>query len=308
VQLVLLPDGDDPDSFIQKSGASRFHEYVRTHKQDVISFRMEVGMKEVGDDPVRKSKLVNEVAESISRINKAEDFALQDHYMRLATRKLQVEEAGFINLVNKYIREKVDQDNRQRRKDDATLPEPPPAATEDSNNIPLEQPKTDEHQEWELIRVLVEHGEKAYEGHANMAALEIPLARRIYDEYYQYIQQHGTPPLLQHFVTFPDAEMQQRMATLLQTNTDISPNWKNNYGIESLHGEHNYINEVESTLTYFELKKIKIAQAEIMSRLIIEKDTNKIMALIRMQMQFKQSEAEILKKMGTVIVKQLKQF
>lgn len=318
VQLVLLPEGEDPDSFVQKSGASRFHEYVKEHKQDVISFRMEVGMKEVGNDPVKKSKLVNEVAESISRINKAEDFALQDHYMRLATRKLNVEEAGFINLVNKYIREKVEQDSRQRRKDEVTLPEPIPLQGEDSNNIPLETPKADEHQEWELVRVLLEHGNKAYEGYDNIAAfihasvdpelLEVPLARRVYDEYFNYLHQHGSLPDVQHFINFPDADIQHRIATVLHTNTDISPNWRNNYGIESVHGENNYINEAESSLTYFELKKIKIAQAEVLSRLTTEQDTNKIMALVRMQMQFKQSEAEILKKMGTVIVKQLNKF
>ena len=129
VKLVLFPEGDDPDSFIQKAGASKFHEYVKSHKQDVIGFRLEVGMKEVADDPVKKSKLVNEIAESISRIDKAEDFALQDHYIREATRKLQVEEAGFINLVNKYIREKVEQDRRQReRKEQSLIPEPDVAA------------------------------------------------------------------------------------------------------------------------------------------------------------------------------------
>src|SRR5690606_945523 len=41
VQLVLLPEGEDPDSFVQRSGAEKFHEYVKTHKQDVIGFRLE---------------------------------------------------------------------------------------------------------------------------------------------------------------------------------------------------------------------------------------------------------------------------
>jgi DNA primase len=55
VQLVLLPEGEDPDSFIQKSGAARFHEYVKANKQDVIGFRMEVGMRDVGNDPVKST-------------------------------------------------------------------------------------------------------------------------------------------------------------------------------------------------------------------------------------------------------------
>src|SRR5690606_5898917 len=108
VKLVLLPEGEDPDSFIQKNGAARFHTYVKEHKQDVINFRLEVGLKEAGDDPVAKSKLVNEIAESIAKINKAEDFTLQHHYIRETAKKLSLDEAALINLVNKYIREKVE--------------------------------------------------------------------------------------------------------------------------------------------------------------------------------------------------------
>lgn len=315
VQLVLLPDGDDPDSFIQKSGAAKFNEYVKDHKQDVISFRMDVGMKEVGNDPVKKSKLVNEIAESVSRVNKAEDFALQSHYIREATRRLDVEEAGFINLVNKYVRERVEQDRRHQRREEA-LPEPERLAESDPYTQSLEVAKADEQQEWELVRVLVEHGGKTYEGFDNVAALihdrtdpdliENELARNIFLQYFDYIATYHTIPGMQVFVNSPDQQLQQKIANLLQTRTDISPNWSEHYGIETLHGEHNYLNEVDSTLTYFELKKLKVAQAEILTRLQTEKDTDRIMALIQKQMEFKHAEADILKKMGTVIVKQLK--
>lgn len=316
VQLVLLPEGEDPDSFVQKSGAARFNEYVKAHKQDVISFRMEVGMKEVGTDPVKKSKLVNEVAESVSRINKAEDFSLQSHYIREATRRLDVEEAGFINLVNKYVRERVEQERRQSKRDEV-LPEPDKLAQTDDYINQLEQPKKDDSQEWELIRVLIEHGHKDFEGYANVAEyvheradpelIEAEQARQLFNIYYNYFAKHRALPDLQFFTNYNDAGIQQKIASLVETKTtDISPNWKEHYGIEMLHGTMNYINEVESTLTYFELKKLKIAQAEVWSRLQHEKDDNRVMALLKKQIEFKQAEAEILKRMGTVIVKQLK--
>ena len=116
VQLVLLPDGEDPDSFVQKSGAARFHEYIKEHKQDVISFRLQVGLTDAGNDPMKRSKLVNEIAESISRINKAEDFALQSHYIKLASTRLAVDEAGLVNLINKYIRERIETEQKQARR------------------------------------------------------------------------------------------------------------------------------------------------------------------------------------------------
>lgn len=316
VKLVLLPEGHDPDSFIQKSGATQFNEYVKDHEQDVISFRMDVGMKEVGNDPVRKSKLVNEIAESVSRINKTEDFTLQAYYIKEAAQRLNVEEAGFINLVNKYVRERVEQERRQQQRKEDALPDPQKLSETDTYTESLEPATGDEQQEWELIRVLIEHGNKEYEGFNNVAAyihdhvdpelIENELGRQLFYKYYEYIQQNNTTPELQYFTNYTDAAVQQKMASLLQQHTDISPNWSKNYGIMLLHGENNYLNEVDSSLIYFELKKLKVAQAEILKRLQNEKDTDRVMALVKKQMEFKRTEAEMLQKMGTVIVKQLK--
>jgi DNA primase len=92
----------------------------------------------------------------------------------------------------------------------------------------------------------------------------------------------------------------------MQVKVDISPNWKKHYGIDTLNGELNYINEVESSLCYFELKKIKFVQNEVLKRLMVEKDIARIAALQKKQMELNTTEAEIVKKIGTVIIKQLK--
>jgi len=317
VQVVLLPEGEDPDSFVQRSGAERFHEYVKAHKQDVIGFRLEVGMREVGTDPVKKSKLVNEVAESISRINKAEDFALQEHYIRQAALKLKVEEAGFINLVNKFIRDRLDQEQRQRRQQHSR--EAPAADVPDAVSVPVEDPVqpvvlTHERQEWELVRVLIEYGFMPYEGFASVAdyiieridrdLIDTPLAQQVFDAYYAYRSSHGTPPGLSHFTGHPDPQIQQQIAGLLHTGNEISPNWSETYGIETLSRELNYVSDVNSTCSYFELKKLKMIQKQILSRLEQEQDPVRLVALLRKQLEMKQKEAEILKHMGTVIWKQ----
>lgn len=314
VKLVLLPESEDPDSFIQKYGAQGFHEYVKQHKQDVINFRMEVGMKEAGDDPVRRSKLVNEIAESVARINKAEDFALQDYYIREAARRLQVDENKLVTLVNKYIRDRVEQ---ERRHDSRT---PAPEQPVPQEEIPQQQysPKVggNEQQEWELVRVLLEHGSKAFDGYAHVAdmisqsiepdLMEDEMARRMFDEYYSVLQRTGTPPELSHFTNQADNDLLSSLSSM-QVRADISPNWKKHYGIDTLNGEMNYLFEVESSLAYFELKKIKFVQSEIINRLITEKDELRIAALLKKQLELKKTEAEIVKKMGTVIIKQLKQ-
>jgi len=315
VQLVLLPEGEDPDSFVQKSGSEKFHQYVKEHKQDVISFRLEVGLHDAGNDPVKRSKLVNEVAESISRINKAEDFALQGHYIREAARKLSVEEAGLVNLVNKYIRERLDNDKRHRQNEEDRMPPEPEIAEEEfSEQLPgMQQHAGEAEQEWHLVRVLIEYGYMPYEDHPNVAELvhqrvdpeliDNKQARQLFDLYFDYRTMHNSTPDMSYFVSYPDQGIQHRVATLLQHRHDVSPKWMENYGIEVIHGEPNYIPEVESTLTYFELKKLKLVLAELWERIGQEKDIQRLMLMQQKLLQLKKEEADIVKKMGTVIVR-----
>ena len=309
VQLVLLPEGEDPDSYVQKSGAAKFHEYVKDHKRDVIGFRLEVGLMEAGSDPVKRSKLVNEIAESISRINKAEDFSLQSFYIREASSKLGVEEAGLINLVNKFIREKIELERRHTRNNEVV----PEAEVLSSPEPEVQTKNTDEDQEWHLVRVLVETGSLPYEGYTNVAALVIDrvdpgllenaMVRRIFDSYYEYLNTNGVNPEISYFINFPDAAIQQRMASLLQTRDEISHNWKDIYGIETLHEVADYLNDVDSTLSYFEFKKILIMQELLTKKILEEKDPIRQTLLQKKYIELKQTERDIVKKHGTVTFK-----
>jgi DNA primase len=313
VQLVLLPEGEDPDSYIQKSGAAQFHEYVKSHKKDVIGFRLEVGLKDAGEDPVKKSKLVNEIAESISRINKAEDFALQSHYIREASRKLDVDENGMVTLINKYIRDRVDKENKytgNTREAEALHAIPEKGEQEEQTAA---QATKDEEQEWQLIRILVEYGTMEFEGYRDTAdfiyqtidadVIENEAARNVYKHYFELAP---IRPAASYFTNDQNSTTQQRMITLLHTKNDISPNWKLTYSIEPQYGELNYINDVESTIAYFELKKIIILQEQVAALLLKEQDALKQAVIQKKYFDLRQTEREIVKKHGTVVFKLLK--
>lgn len=324
VQLVLLPDGEDPDSFIQKSGAARFHEYVNEHKQDVISFRLQIGMADVGNDPVKKSKLVNEIAESISRINKTEDFALQEHYIRTASNKLQVDETGLINLVNKYIRDRIEADDRhkQRRSEQAAAPQEiseedlaMAAAYEQAEAQPAAVSK-DETQEWALLRILIEYGHLEYEGYdcvarmieerVDPAMLENITVGKLFNEYFDHFAHFGAIPEIHYFVNHPEQPVREKMASLLHHTVDISPNWKDKYGIDSINGAMTYIVDVDSTMSYFELKKILGIQDELVKKINEEADPAKQQRMMMKFMELRKMEREILKKHQQVVFKSLK--
>lgn len=316
VKLVLLPEGADPDSFIQENGAAKFHEYVKDNKQDIISFRMEVGMRDVGNDPVLKSKLVNEIAESISRIDKVNDFALKEHYIRLASTKLQVQDAGFINLVNKYTRERIEQERRQKRNEEQRkASEPPIEALEyetEEQELPSEQVSRDAEQEWALVKALIEHGDKQYEENTSVAFLihervdpeliDTPLARRFFDLYFEYLNDTQKIPTLGFFVGHADEVVQKKTADIFQTK-GLSHNWKERHNIDTLDGELNYINEVNSPLLYFEVKKLRMIMTTLHERIGKEKDEKRLEVMMKKYMELKVEEKEMTQAYGTAILK-----
>jgi len=314
VQLVLLPDGEDPDSFVQKSGAAKFHEYIKDHKQDVISFRLQVGLTDAGSDPVKRSKLTNEIAESISKINKAEDFSLQSHYIRTASRKLDVDEAGLVNLVNKYIRDRVETEQKHTRRDDAAMAEADHlAAEQEPTNAPV---STDELQEWQLLRVLIEHGHEQYEGYESVARLieervdpsllKNPMVSNLYEEYFTHYNRFGAIPAHHYFVNHQEQDIRNKMASLLHPREEISTRWKEKYSIESQEPGMVFLNDVDSTLSYYELKKILIIQNELVSKLNNETDPVRLSVLQKRFLELRGVEREILKKHSTVVFKSLK--
>ncbi len=316
VQLALLPEGQDPDSYIQSVGASEFEAYVKSHKRDVVGFRMEVGMKEAEHDPVKKSKLVNEIAETISRINKAEDFSLQDHYIKQASELLQVEEGGLINLVNKFIRERVEQEKRT-----ASLTEEDSASAENNkleglatyDQLVQANNNKDEEQEWQLVKVLILHGNKEVPDYAHAAALiydridpeiiDTPEVKRFYNLYFDYLNNHQQLPNLHYFTNHPDPSIQIKSATLVHQKNEVSPKWLEVYGIALINGEENYLNDIESSLGYFELKKLKALQNELQKKLASTTEEHLLMELLQQFMMLKKTEQEILQRPGTVIVK-----
>ena len=110
VKLVLIPDNEDPDSYVNKVGAPAFTQFVAENKKDFILFQLGVMLQDAGTDSNKKSAVVNQVAETISKINKAEDFTKQQDYIKQCAEILKIEEAGLHALVNKFVREKVNKE------------------------------------------------------------------------------------------------------------------------------------------------------------------------------------------------------
>ncbi|MBC7946584.1 MAG: DNA primase [Chitinophagaceae bacterium] len=165
VKLVLIPDNEDPDSYVNKLGAAAFIRFVQKNRQDFILFQLQVALKDAGDDSVRKAEVVNRMAETISKINKAEDFTKQQDYIKQCSQVLKIDEGGMHALVNKFIRDRI---VTQERK----LPFSEPgqqdeqvgsADTGNYDDATFNLLFKDELQEKEIARILLEHGTRNWD-------------------------------------------------------------------------------------------------------------------------------------------------
>ena len=156
VKLVLIPDNEDPDSYVRKIGVTPFREFIDAHKKDFILFQLEVMLKDAGNDTAKKATVVNHVAETLSKFQKAEDFTKQQDYIRQCSAILKIDESGFTNLVNKYKRDKITKDENRQQHDVRETQEIPTQVPEEDYSAGLFM--TDENQERHLLKLLLEYG------------------------------------------------------------------------------------------------------------------------------------------------------
>jgi len=165
VKLVLIPDKEDPDSYVNKVGAAAFTDFVQRNKKDFILFQLDVALKDAGNDSVKKAEVVNKMAETISRINKAEDFTRQQDYIKQTAEILKIEEGGLHSLVNKFIRDRIATLERKLPFEEARLHEENARQAEATNydDATFNLLFKDELQEREVARILLEYGIKKWD-------------------------------------------------------------------------------------------------------------------------------------------------
>ena len=105
VKVLLLPDGEDPDSYAKKMGASGFTNYIRENETDFIQFKTRLLLKDTEKDPVAKAKLNTDVIRSVSVIP---DAITRSVYIKECSKLLDVNEEVLYNEVQKQKRKQND--------------------------------------------------------------------------------------------------------------------------------------------------------------------------------------------------------
>ncbi|MDO6434703.1 DNA primase [Flavitalea sp. BT771] len=324
VKLVLIPDREDPDSYVRKVGAAAFREFVATAKKDFILFQLEVALKDAAGDTTKRAEVVNQVAETIARINKAEDFTKRQDYIRQCSEILRIEETGLHALVNKFIRERIAKQESKaasastpsfQQTDGMSLqqegaPEMPGPDDEDSINLLFKH----EQNERGMIRSLLDFGLRPWDENTSVADYILAESSDFYDlidnrrlvkilDIYKAWYEEGLEPTVKNFLYHEDQELSTLAVSIMDFHHELSLNWKEHFEGKIATRDDLYKEDVISTIGYLKLRKIKRLMEENQQDLSKPHTDEEQMVLLQTHIHLKQLERDLLLHLGTVIIK-----
>lgn len=106
VKVVLLPDGEDPDSFARSHSATEFTEFIRQHETDFIRFKTKLLLADAGNDPVKRAALIGDIIRTIAIVP---DDITRTIYIRECSAMMEIDEQVVLNQVNKQRLSKNEQ-------------------------------------------------------------------------------------------------------------------------------------------------------------------------------------------------------
>ncbi|MEO6893517.1 MAG: toprim domain-containing protein, partial [Ginsengibacter sp.] len=315
VQLALLPNQEDPDSYVNKLGAAAFSDFIKENKKEFILFQLEYSLAEAGNDTNKKAQIVNRIAESISKINKAEDFTKQEDYIRKTSEILKIDEGGLHHLVNKLIRENLSKEEKkifqQGNISQQSGSEIPELASEHEES--LELLKDEIFHERSLTRCLLEYGLNEWEDEKKVAdyllydcieedTIEDAMLKKIVSTYKIWYEEK-LEPTSKSFLYSDDLAMSNAVVHLIEFPYEVSGGWESKYEFSIPTREENYKMDITSTLRYLELKKIKKLISLNANELGKATSVERQMVLIQTHSQLKIMEMQLTKEIGMVIMK-----
>ena len=160
IKVLLLPDGDDPDSFARKHTAEEYVDYINQHQVDFIRFKTDLLLRDAGTDVRARATVINNIAESIARID---DTITRSLYITECASLTRVREENIIEAVNSTRNRlklaKIQENIRDKARNETTQPQEKTTAQEEQKVVRKTQSQL-AVAEGNLMKFLILYGEK----------------------------------------------------------------------------------------------------------------------------------------------------
>jgi DNA primase len=310
VKLVLLPDSEDPDSFVKKNGTDATLDFIQKKQQDFILFKATQGIEEVKNDPVKKSEVIKDIVESIAKVD---DNIKRQLYIKHCADIVEVPENILVNEVNK-IRTQQFKKSKDFNQEDANAINDFVKTEVDHSQQTVSKTPALYHQEKDIIRVLLEHGDKEMTEEYSVAEyvifemVDVEFKTEVFGKivklYLDAYQQETPLEEVKNLNNITDADVKNCLVELMSSPYELSPNWFDKHEIVVKDVNRTYKTDVISMMqrfSYFKMMEaIKILDEKIK---IADQSGNfeEMIASIMKKMELMETRKQLAKEIQTVI-------
>lgn len=235
VRIVLLPDGEDPDSYSRKNGSTAFKEYLKSNSQDFISFKIGLYSKEA-KDPVRKAEAIRDIVTSISLIP---DAIKRSVYIQETSQLLGLPETVLVTELNKIV---IGERKKNQDKGREEIIAPPPfeeIATETKTDLE----SVLQRQERESMRLLLNYAENHYDDARLVDFMlteleDVEFSNPVYREIYEHFRDGASKGIVVdtlYFMENGSEAVKNTVAELTTQRYETSKHWGEKYHIHIPH-------------------------------------------------------------------------
>ena len=327
VRVLLLPEGEDPDSYVKEHGKSGFDKFVDENALDFLDFKLARLKVELNfDDPQEKTRAIHEVAQLIARIPDQVKLAV---YLSEAAEKLGMPASVIQQSLNKALSEKAKLESRQKgfkqKQAQQTIPTTSPKTESSPDNeyydIPIEAMIPQEElapelvaQEEELLRLLLNYPEQDLDMgddefmplaeymqmHISEVKFSSPILEKFKTMLFEDLEKNGNLDI-NRFINHEEQSIAKVASSMLTIPFEVSENWEK-FGIKAQNVDDDLAAAVNSSLAHFQMQHLRRLIEECRMKLKEAKDGPEMDALMKKYSMLTKLRKEITDNLGIVIL------
>lgn len=309
VKIVLLPDNEDPDSFVKKNGTDATLDFIRKEQKDFILFKATQAIKDIAHDPIKKSEVIRDIVESIALV---QDNIKRQLYIKHCADIVEVPENILVNETNKIRTQhfkKSKEFTPEEAQDINTYVQTPVDHTQHLS-------KTSQlyYQEKDIVRILLDHGDKEMTEEHSVAEyvifelVDIDFKNDVFGKiikWYMDAYQNDIPfTEIKNLNAIDDKEIKDCLIELMSSPYELSPNWFNRHEIVVKANGDAYKSDVVSAMQRFRFFKLMELMKIVDEKIKIAEQAGRfeeMIAALMKKIELMETRQKLAKEIQTVI-------
>ena len=315
IKVLLLPDGDDPDSFSRKHNAQEFKQYIEEHQKDFIQFKSDLMLRGVSD-PIKRSEAINSIVRSISVIP---DQIVRATYITDCSHRLGINEATLISSMNKMIREGKSATRSLPKGDEHHYAQEQNTPAQHATPLATQRGSEGEAAiESMLIRTIIRHGgETLYDNvetddgatisltvaqyiNFNLSTDGLSFSNPIYNKVLEEAARYTTDDNFDsatYFTRHPDVEISSLATDMLVDPVQLSKS------LQMRKEENSLQNHIEHLILDFRLNYVDSHMKDVQRQIILNaSDPERMVQLMQQYKELQEVRNQLAKKLGSNIL------